>query len=38
MDFYTDVGVVHAELLLLTYLRKENPPGVNNLLQPVYFL
>ncbi len=27
MNSYTDEGVAHAELLLVTCLRKENPPG-----------
>jgi hypothetical protein len=27
MNYYTDVNVAHAELLLITSLRKENLPG-----------
>jgi hypothetical protein len=38
MYSYTDEGVVHAELLLATCLRKENPLGNKNLLLPVLLL
>ncbi len=38
MDSYTVVGVAHAELLLVTCLRRETPPGNNNLLLPVCLL
>jgi hypothetical protein len=38
MDSYTDEDVAHAELLLVTCLRKENPSGNKNLLLPVLLL
>jgi hypothetical protein len=38
MYSYIDEGVAHAELLLVTYLRKENPPENENLLLPVLLL
>jgi hypothetical protein len=38
MYSYTDEGVAHAELLLVTCLRKENPAGNKNLLLPVLLL
>jgi hypothetical protein len=38
MNYYTNKGIVHAELLLVTCLRKENPPGNKNFLLPVLFL
>jgi hypothetical protein len=38
MNSYTDVGGAHAELLLVTWLRKENPPGNKNLLLLVHLL
>jgi hypothetical protein len=38
MNSYTIVGVAHAELLLVTGLRKENPLENINLLLQVLFL
>jgi hypothetical protein len=38
MNSYTDVGVAHAELLLVTCLRKENLLRNKNLLLSVYLL
>jgi hypothetical protein len=38
MNSYTDEGGAHAELLLVTCLIKENPPGNKNLLLPVLLL
>jgi hypothetical protein len=38
MNSYTDEGVAHAELLLVTCLRKKYPPENKNLLLPVLLL
>ncbi len=38
MNSYTDKGRAHVELLLVTCLRKESPPGNRNLLLLVYLL
>jgi hypothetical protein len=38
MNSYTDVGVAHTELLLVTCLRKETPLGNKNLLISVRLL
>jgi hypothetical protein len=38
MNSYTDEGVAHAELLLVTSLRKEKPLGTKNLLLLVLLL
>jgi hypothetical protein len=38
MNFYTDMGLAHAELPLGTCLRKENRPGNKNLLLSVRLL
>jgi hypothetical protein len=38
MNSYTDTGIAHAELLLVTSFEKENPPGNKNLLPSVHLL
>jgi hypothetical protein len=38
MNSYTDVGLAHAELMLITCSRKENPQGNKNLFLPVRHL
>jgi hypothetical protein len=38
INSYTDVGVAHAEHLLVTFLRGENYSRNENLLLPVIFL
>jgi hypothetical protein len=38
INSYTNEGVAYAELLLVTYLRKENPSGNKNFLLLVLFL
>jgi hypothetical protein len=38
MNSYTDEGIAHEELLLVTCLRNDNPPGNKNLLLLVLLL
>jgi hypothetical protein len=38
MNSYTDEGIVYVKFLLVTCLRKKNPPGNKNLLLPVLLL
>jgi hypothetical protein len=38
VNIYTDVGVAHAELLLVTCFEKENPLGNKNLLPAIHLL
>jgi hypothetical protein len=38
MNSYADAGIAHAELLLVAYFEKENPPGNKNLLPSVRLL
>jgi hypothetical protein len=38
MNTYTDAGIAHAELLLVTCFEKENPLGNKNHLPSVHLL